>query len=265
MTNTMNRRTILKTAAGAAAISSINLFLEGNAMAQETAARTDADAILERLMTHDVPAAVQYDDRMRTLITVASLTAQDEAELLERIATDALKRGIDPLAMREAAMQAMAYSGLPTTIRALGALEKACAAAGKPFPTAASATVTDADRFEKGLAVQTGIFGDAITTMHKTAKADERAITVDLLTGFCFGDTYTRTGLTLKERELLTFVVIASMGGCEPQVKAHANGNLLVGNTRQMLIDAIVVMIPFIGFPKSLNALAMLNEAAPSK
>ncbi len=262
----MKRRTVLQTAAGAAVI---NLLMEGTTMAQENQAagaiRTDADAILERLMTKDVPAAVAYDDRMRTLIAVASLTAQDESDVLEEVAAAALKRGIDPLAMREAAMQAMAYSGLPTTIRAVRAIAAACAAADKAFPTESAATVTDENRFEKGLAVQTGIFGDAITTMHKNAKPDERPITVDLLTGFCFGDTYTRTGLTLKERELLTFVVIASMGGCEPQVKAHAGGNILVGNTRKMLIDAIVVMIPFIGFPKTLNALAMVNEAAPAK
>ena len=140
-------------------------------MAQENQAagaiRTDADAILERLMTKDVPAAVAYDDRMRTLIAVASLTAQDESDVLEEVAAAALKRGIDPLAMREAAMQAMAYSGLPTTIRAVRAIAAACAAADKAFPTESAATVTDENRFEKGLAVQTGIFGDAITTMHK--------------------------------------------------------------------------------------------------
>ena len=81
-------------------------------MAQENQAagaiRTDADAILERLMTKDVPAAVAYDDRMRTLIAVASLTAQDESDVLEEVAAAALKRGIEPLAMREAAKQAMA-------------------------------------------------------------------------------------------------------------------------------------------------------------
>ena len=108
----MKRRTVLQTAAGAAVI---NLLMEGTTMAQENQAagaiRTDADAILERLMTKDVPAAVAYDDRMRTLIAVASLTAQDESDVLEEVAAAALKRGIDPLAMREAAMQAMAYSG----------------------------------------------------------------------------------------------------------------------------------------------------------
>ena len=70
--------------------------------------------------------------------------------------------------------------------------------------------------------------------------------------------------MSLKERELLTFAAIASLGGCEPQVKAHAAGNLAVGTTRRELIDAIVVMLPYIGFPKSLNALAMVNEAAPA-
>ena len=161
-------------------------------------------------------------------------------------------------------MQTMAYSGLARARTALAQLEAACRAAGKALPVESAATVTDANRFERGLAVQKGIFGPAIDAMHKSAKADERFLTVDLLSGYCFGDSYTRSSLSLKERELLTFAAIASLGGCEPQVKAHAAGNLAVGTTRRELIDAIVVMLPYIGFPKSLNSLAMVNEAAPA-
>ncbi len=262
----MKRRHILQTAAGAAML---NLLVQGQAMAEQTqgkkAPATDADAILSRLITKDVPQAVGFDARMRTLISIASLTALGDDRVLAQIVAQGIKDGVEPLAMREAMMQAMAYSGLPSTIRAIDVLAAELERAGKPFPTQSAATVTDADRFEKGLKEQKGIFGSGIDTMHKNARPDERSLIVDLLTAYCFGDTYTRTGLTLKEREFLTFCVIASMGGCEPQVKAHAAGNIAVGRTRKELIDAIVVMLPFIGFPKSLNALAMVNEAAPAK
>ena len=135
-----------------------------------------------------------------------------------------------------------------------------CEKAGVALPLPSATTVNDDNRFNEGLKVQKGIFGSGIDAMHKAAKEDEKHLSIDLLTGFCFGDTYTRTGLTLKEREFLTFVYICALGGCEPQVKAHAAGNISVGNTRQMLIDALVVMVPYIGFPKTLNAFGMVNE-----
>lgn len=224
----------------------------------------DALDILNRLADRDIPGKVGFDARMRALIETASLTALgDERTIAERFAK-ALASGVEPLALREAVMQSMAYSGLARARTALAELEAACRTAGKPIPVESAATVTDVNRFERGLAAQKGIFGPAIDAMHQSAKADERFLTVDLLTGYCFGDSYTRSGLSLKERELLTFAAIASLGGCEPQVKAHAAGNLSVGTTRRELIDAIVVMLPYIGFPKSLNALAMVNEAAPA-
>lgn len=229
-----------------------------------TAPNTEAEAILSRLTDRDIPKMVAFDARMRTLISIASLTALGDARVLEGVIASGLKAGVKPLEMREAMVQAMAYSGLPSTIRAQDVLADVLKREGLEFPAEKSATVTDTTRFDDGLKLQVGIFGQAIINGHKAAKPDERALTVDLLTGYCFGDTYTRTGLTLKERELLTFVVITSLGGCEPQVKAHAAGNIAVGHTRRELIDAIIVMLPFIGFPKSLNALAMVNEAAPA-
>lgn len=76
---------------------------------------------------------------------------------------------------------------------------------------------------------------------------------------FCFGDMYTRGGLDLKTRELLTFCIISALGGCEAQVRAHAQGNANVGNSKQNLIDALAQMLPYIGFPRTLNALGCVN------
>lgn len=49
----------------------------------------------------------------------------------------------------------------------------------------------------------------------------------------CFGDYYTRTGLNLKQREIVTFCILMAQGGCEPQVIAHAKGNMNLGNDAQ--------------------------------
>jgi 4-carboxymuconolactone decarboxylase len=78
---------------------------------------------------------------------------------------------------------------------------------------------------EKGLAVQKEIVGsDAVDAMYNAAPADELHIQ-RYLSGNCFGDHVIRAGLDLRTRELLTFAMLVSLGGCDPQVKGHAAAN----------------------------------------
>ena len=69
-------------------------------------------------------------------------------------------------------------------------------------------------------------------------------------------------GIDVSTRELLTFAILISLGGADPQAKGHAAANFNVGNTRQQLLDVITVLVPFIGYPRSLNSLAAVNEAS---
>ena len=85
----------------------------------------------------------------------------------------------------------------------------------------------------------------------------------DFLSANCFGDYYTRGGLDTKTRELVTFAMLISMGGCEPQVKGHVQGNLNVGNNKEVLLDVITQLLPYLGYPRTLNALRCLNEVDP--
>ena len=120
--------------------------------------------------------------------------------------------------------------------------------------------MTEETRFEKGLAVQQEIFGaDNINNMRAAAPEELKHIQ-DYLSAYCFGDFYTRGTLDLKMRELITFCAICCLGGCEPQAKSHAGANISVGNTREMLIDAVTQCLPFIGFPRTLNAISCINE-----
>ena len=112
------------------------------------------------------------------------------------------------------------------------------------------------------MAVQTAIFGDIITKMRTNAPANQAHIQ-DYLSAFCFGDFYTRNGLSLKTRELLTLCIVSALGGCESQVKAHVQGNKNVGNDKETMIAAITHYLPYMGFPRTLNALACINEIIP--
>ena len=58
--------------------------------------------------------------------------------------------------------------------------------------------------------------------------------------------------------------MIASMGGCEPQLAGHVTANLAVGNDRRVLIGTITQLLPFIGYPRTLNAIRVVNEGTPA-
>lgn len=97
--------------------------------------------------------------------------------------------------------------------------------------------------------------------MRASAPAELKHIQ-DYLSANCFGDYYTRGGLDLKTRELLTFATLISLGGVDSQVRSHVQGNLNMGNGRQVLLDTVTVLLPYIGYPRSLNAIAAVNEIA---
>src|SRR6185437_14298648 len=119
-------------------------------------------------------------------------------------------------------------------------------------------------RAERGLAVQKQIVGaDTVDAMYANAPADELHIQA-YLSANCFGDHYTRTGLDLPTRELLTFAMLIAMGGCEPQAKGHVAANLNVGNDRQTLLSVATQLLPFIGYPRTLNAIRLIDEVVPA-
>ena len=77
-----------------------------------------------------------------------------------------------------------------------------------------------------------------------------------------FGDYYTHKGLSLPQREMITFCFLAAQGGCEPQLTAHARANMTVGNDRLFLIQVVSQCLPYIGYPRSLNALNCIENAS---
>jgi 4-carboxymuconolactone decarboxylase len=83
------------------------------------------------------------------------------------------------------------------------------------------------------------------------------------LSAFCFGDIYTRSGLDLKTRELLTLCILSALDGCENQLKSHVEENLNVGGDKKTMIEAITQSLQYMGFPKTLNTLNCINEVVP--
>lgn len=228
-------------------------------------AETDPDfeAKMHRFLMGEVYSYGNLTNRMRTLITIACLSANGHADAIAPHVEAALRVGAKPEEIKEVFHQIAPYVGFPVAVKGLTVTNKVFNDKGIKLPLPSQSKTTEEDRLEKGIAVQSEIFGaDNISKMRAAAPANQKHIQ-DYLSAYCFGDTYTRGALNLKEREMLTLTAIASMGGCDPQVKAHVKGNQLVGNDKNTIMAVITQCMPFIGFPKTLNALADVNAVIP--
>jgi 4-carboxymuconolactone decarboxylase len=130
------------------------------------------------------------------------------------------------------------------------------------LPLGDQAAVAEDDRFERGRAIQRPLYGDEIRDNLATLPENLRGVVPRLLTEFCFGDFYTRSGLDVARRELLVLCLLAALGGADAQLQPHAAGNFKVGNTIERQIAAMIHCIPYIGFPRALNAIRAIAQAA---
>lgn len=81
-----------------------------------------------------------------------------------------------------------------------------------------------------------------------------------LLIEFPFGDIYSRPGLDLKMRELAVVAALTAMGNAAPQLKVHIHGARNVGCSRQEIVEVIMQMAVYAGFPAALNGLFAAKE-----
>lgn len=196
--------------------------------------------------------------KLRELITLVSLTASQGNNMIAEHVEAALNVGASAIEIKEALYQCAPYVGFPRVFSALEEANKVFKDKNIKLPLPSQATVSDNTRFEKGLEIQTNTFGQRILDAHANAPENQKHIQ-NYLSAMCFGDFYTREGLDMKTRELLTFIMIISLGGQEAQATGHARGNLSVGNSKDTLIEAVTQCIPYIGYPRTLNAITIIN------
>ncbi len=238
--------------------------LFGDVKSPAEAIDPDFQEILNRFIFGEVFAQGNLADKVRELITLVVLTTNQNLDQVSAHVFAALNAGASPVEIKEALYQCAPYIGFPGTLNAINRANGIFEKAGIPLPVGSQKQVTEETRFDEGLKVQKQIFGDIIDQMHKSASDNLKHIQ-NYLSAYCFGDIYTRSGLDLQTRELLTLCILISLGGCESQVKSHIFGNTRVGNSRETLISAITQCMPYIGFPRTLNALTALGEVLPEK
>jgi 4-carboxymuconolactone decarboxylase len=204
----------------------------------------------------------QLEEHTRMLVILAAMIASQAVSAYRTLLEGVLNVGVTPVEVKELVYQAVPYVGMVKVLDFLDATNEIIARRGIPLPLPSQATTTAESRFEKGFALQKSIFGESITQNYEKSPAEQVHIQ-KFLSANCFGDYLTRKGLDIKTRELLTFSMLLALGGCEPQLKSHIRGNLNVGNDKKTLLSVITQLIPYVGYPRALNALQCLNEVIP--
>lgn len=199
------------------------------------------------------------DERTRYMAVLAAVLGCQGRELFREILPQALDAGVTPVEVKEIVYQATAYLGIGRSYPFLNITNEVLEAHGVNLPLPGQATTTPEDRVQKGEDKQVELFGDSYRGAASRGPEESRHIN-RWLAGNCFGDYYTRKGLDNRQREMITFCFIAAQGGCEPQLAGHTAGNLGVGNDKQFLINVISQCMPYIGYPRTLNALRVINE-----
>ena len=188
------------------------------------------------------------NEKESVLVTLASLIACQSPKAFKKILLSALGKYITPEEVKELLYQSVPYVGFGRAHNFFGVVIKVFDKKGIELPLENRSNTNSKDRYGKGREIQDRYFGEEmIQAMNDNAPEGQKHFNT-FLEGFCFGDFYTRDGLDDQQRELITFTFIATLGGCENQLRGHTQGNLSVGNTKEKLISAITVILPYIGF-----------------
>ncbi|MEV0445733.1 carboxymuconolactone decarboxylase family protein [Streptomyces spectabilis] len=201
----------------------------------------------------------------RQLATIGTLTALGYASAqLQFHAKAALNVGCDRRQIIESIIQVSSFAGFPAVLNALLAVKELLAEPGRTEGPSEDADPTqppgaEDDRYERGLAVMQQVDGEA----GKQVVAALQDIAPDLaryIIEFTFGEIYPRPHLDLRRREIVTVAACTALGSALPQLKVHIHGLLNVGGTRQQVVETVLHVAFYAGFPAALNAMAVAQE-----
>lgn len=231
---------------------------------QSTLQKTDPELIgvFDNFAFDEVLGYGDMDTRTRVMMILASTIGSQAVSEYIVMCGGALNVGVTPVEIKEILYQSVPYVGIAKALDFIHVTNEVLLSRGIQLPLEGQSTTTLENRYKKGLEVQKEIFGDSIDKMVQESPEDQLHIQ-RYLSANCFGDFYTRKGLDIKTRELITLSILIAMGGTEPQIKGHIQGNRNVGNDKKTLLAVMTQLLPYVGYPRTLTAIRCLNEVIP--
>lgn len=205
-------------------------------------------------------------EKTRVMCILASTIGCNAIKEFRQYVDACLNVGVKPREIREIVYQAYPYLGVSQVVEYNLLMNDIFENNGIRLPLDDQRTVdNDEEAFEKGKQLIDETYGEGtVDNMIATSPNGQDHIVKYLVT-YCYGKFYSRNGIDMQHRELITFCFLASMGGCDSQLVTHAKGCKNQKISKEEMVAATTTILPWIGFPRTLSAISAINKAYNEK
>ncbi|WP_321422705.1 carboxymuconolactone decarboxylase family protein [uncultured Methanobacterium sp.] len=194
----------------------------------------------------------------KEIAVVAGLTAMgNAAPQLKVHINGALNVGVSTEELVEVILQMSSYSGFPSAINGINALKEVLQEKNMDFQPVPEKQ--EGDRFTMG-AEWLGKLDENQVDVLKENFQDIAPDLTEFVVAFGYGDIYSRKNLDPKLRQIATIAALTCMGTAQPQLAFHIRAGLNVGLTREEIIETIILMVVYAGFPAAINGINTAKE-----
>lgn len=211
----------------------------------------------------EIYARSGLDNRTKELAVVAALTAMGTAAPQLKVHTHAaLHVGCTPEELREVIIQICSYAGFPATLNAMKTLVDVLQETGQVL-SKDSLHAGSEGRYERGKMLLARIAPEQERILKETYDRINPDI-VQYVIAFGYGDIYARGLLSLRDRQVATIAVLAAKGTAPSQLRFHIGGGLRAGLSEAEIIEIMILISLYAGFPAALNGILATSEVASS-
>jgi 4-carboxymuconolactone decarboxylase len=201
------------------------------------------------------------DNRTKEQAVVAALTAMGTAAPQLKVHIHAaLHVGCTPEECREIIIQQAVYAGFPATLNAMGTLMEVLQETGQTL-SRASVHAGSANRYERGREMLAQIAPHQEQVLKETYDPINPDIATYVI-GFGYGDIYARGILSARDRQVATIAALAAKGTSPPQLRFHIGGGLRAGLSEAEIVEIMLLVSIYAGFPAALNGILATREVA---
>jgi 4-carboxymuconolactone decarboxylase len=206
----------------------------------------------------DIYSRKSTDLRQKEIAVVAALTALGNAvPQLKVHINGALNVGCSPEEIVEVIIQMSGYSGFPSSINGINAFKEVIKDRKINFTPVKY--VNEADRFQIGSQFLSKLEKNQVQILKENLD-DIAPDLVDYIVAYGYGDIYSRKILDLKMRQIATIAALTAMGTAKSQLAFHIKAGLNVGLTKDEIIETIILMVVYAGFPAAINGINAVKD-----
>ena len=221
----------------------------------------DLSRYLVEYVFGEMYARETLDNRTKEQVVVAALTAMGTAAPQLKVHIHAaLHVGCTPEEIREVIIQMCGYAGFPATLNAMGTLMEVLDESGLTLSTV-SVHAGSEGRYERGR----GLLAKIAPAQERILRETYDPINPDIanyVIAFGYGDIYARGILPLRNRQAATIAALAAKGTAPPQLRFHIGGGLRAGLTEAEIVEIMLLVSVYAGFPAALNGILATREVS---